>query len=67
MPRRGSNASIRRSTSLIAPDASIEVLAEGYDWSEGPVWVKDGGFLLFSDVPRNVILRWKQGEGSRAC
>jgi gluconolactonase len=50
---------------LIAPDASVEVLAEGYDWSEGPVWVKDGGFLLFSDVPRNVILRWKQGEGSR--
>jgi gluconolactonase len=50
---------------LIAPDAAVEVLAEGYDWSEGPVWVKDGGFLLFSDVPRNVILRWKQGEGSR--
>ena len=50
---------------LIAPDATVEVLAEGYDWSEGPVWVKDGGFLLFSDVPRNVILRWKQGEGSR--
>jgi gluconolactonase len=50
---------------LIAPDASVEVLAEGFDWSEGPVWVKDGGFLLFSDVPRNVILRWKQGEGAR--
>ena len=50
---------------LIAPDASVEVLAEGFDWSEGPVWVKEGGFLLFSDVPRNVILRWKQGEGAR--
>ena len=50
---------------LIAPDTSVEVLAEGFDWSEGPVWVKDGGFLLFSDVPRNVILRWKQGEGAR--
>ena len=50
---------------LIAPDAAVEVLAEGYDWSEGPVWVKDGGFLLFSDVPRNVIFRWKQGEGAR--
>jgi gluconolactonase len=51
---------------LVAPDAAIEVLAEGYDWSEGPVWVKDGGFLLFSDVPQNVIYRWKQGEGARA-
>ena len=50
---------------LIAPDAKIEILAEGYDWSEGPVWVKDGGFLLFSDVPQNVIYRWKQGEGVR--
>lgn len=50
---------------LIAPDAAVEVLAEGYDWSEGPVWVKDGGFLVFSDVPRNVIFRWKQGEGAR--
>ena len=50
---------------LIAPDATIEVLADGFDWSEGPVWVKDGGFLLFTDVPRNVIHRWKQGEGAR--
>lgn len=50
---------------LIAPDATIEILAEGYDWSEGPVWVKDGGFLLFSDVPQNVIHRWKEGEGAR--
>jgi gluconolactonase len=50
---------------LVAPDAAIETLADGYDWSEGPVWVKDGGFLLFSDVPQNVIYRWKQDEGAR--
>jgi gluconolactonase len=50
---------------LIAPDAKIEVLGEGYDWSEGPVWVKSGGFLLFSDIPQNVIYRWKQGEGAK--
>jgi gluconolactonase len=47
---------------LIAPDAKIEKLAEGFDWSEGPVWMKRGGYLLFSDVPRNVVLRWKEGE-----
>jgi len=40
----------------------IEVLGEGFVWSEGPVWVKDGGFLLFSDVPTNTIYRWKKGE-----
>ena len=50
---------------LIAPDAAIEILAEGYDWSEGPVWVKHGGYLLFSDVPQNVVYRWKQGEGAK--
>jgi gluconolactonase len=50
---------------LVAPDAKIEVLAQGYDWVEGPVWVKAGGFLLFSDVPQNVIYRWKEGEGAR--
>ena len=51
---------------LIAPEANVEVLAEGFDWSEGPVWVKSHGFLLFSDVPRNEIIRWKDGEGARA-
>jgi hypothetical protein len=50
---------------LIAPDAKVEILAEGYDWSEGPIWVKNGGYLLFSDIPQNVIHRWKQGEGAR--
>lgn len=50
---------------LIAPDATIEVLAEGFDWTEGPVWIKNGGYLLFSDIPKNVINRWKQGEGAR--
>jgi gluconolactonase len=49
---------------LIAPDAAIEVLAGGYDWTEGPVWVKDGGYLLFSDIPPNRIHRWKQGDGA---
>ena len=50
---------------LIAPGATIEVLAGGYDWSEGPVWVKDGGYLLFSDIPPNRIHRWKEGEGAK--
>ena len=50
---------------LVASDAVIEVLAGGYVWSEGPVWVKDGGYLLFSDIPPNRIHRWKEGEGAR--
>jgi gluconolactonase len=49
---------------LIAPDAVIEKLAEGFTWSEGPVWIPDGGYLLFSDVPRNRIHRWSPTDGA---
>ncbi len=48
---------------LIAPGAVIEKLADGFTWSEGPVWIADGGYLLFSDVPRNRIHRWSPTDG----
>ncbi len=48
---------------LIPKNAQIEVLASGFVWAEGPVWVKNGSYLLFSDVPENKVLRWKEGEG----
>ena len=48
---------------LVPRDARIEKLAEGFQWSEGPVWRKSGGYLLFSDIPSNTIFRWKDGEG----
>jgi hypothetical protein len=54
-----------RLDSLIPSDAEIEVLAQGFDWSEGPVWIPEGEFLLFSDVPTNRVYRWKEGEGHR--
>lgn len=47
---------------LVPRDATIEKLSDGYDWSEGPVWFKKGGYLLFSDVPMNTVFRWKEGE-----
>jgi gluconolactonase len=47
---------------LLAPDAKLEKLAEGFDWAEGPIWMKKGEYLLFSDVPQNVVYRWKEGE-----
>lgn len=49
--------------SIIAPGAEVEVLAEGFDWAEGPVWVEAGSYLLFTDVPRNVIWRWSEADG----
>lgn len=52
-----------RFDALIPPDAVLEKLAEGFEWSEGPVWVRDGGYLLFSDIPRNSVMKWQEGEG----
>lgn len=50
-------------TDLIDPEATLTELGSGYAWSEGPVWVEEHQFLLFSDIPNNVIYRWAQGEG----
>ncbi len=47
----------------IDPDTPIEIIAEGFDWSEGPLWVADGDYLLFSDVPQNTIHRWIEADG----
>jgi gluconolactonase len=48
---------------LVPEDAVIEQLAEGFDWSEGPVWIPNDGFLVFSDVPQNVAFKWEEGSG----
>jgi gluconolactonase len=48
---------------IINEDASIEVLADSFLWSEGPVWIDQGNCLLFSDVPANIIYRWSEKEG----
>ena len=47
---------------LVAPTAQIEKLAEGFVWSEGPTWFE--GAVLFSDVPENIVFRWKEGMKS---
>jgi gluconolactonase len=49
---------------LIPRDAKVERVAEGFTWSEGPVWVREDGYLLFSDVPENKMYRWREGEGA---
>ena len=44
--------------------ASVEQLATGTRWAEGPVWFGDGRFLLWSDIPNNRILRWDECSGA---
>jgi len=50
---------------IVPPGAEIEVLAEGFEWSEGPVWSTELQGLLFSDIPRNRVLLWREGEGAK--
>lgn len=47
---------------LIPRGAVIEKLADGFKWTEGPVWMP-GGFLLFSDIPNNAVMKWQEGKG----
>jgi gluconolactonase len=47
----------------VPTDAKIEVLAEGFDWIEGPLWMKNGGYLLFSEIPLNSIYKWDAKHG----
>jgi gluconolactonase len=46
------------------PLASVERLAEGCRWAEGPVWFGDGRYLLWSDIPNNRILKWEEETGA---
>ena len=48
---------------IVAPGEKIEVLAGGFDWSEGPCWIKKDGFLIFSDIPPNKIMKWAPKGG----
>ena len=48
---------------LLGNDAKLEVVSCCFDWSEGPTWDRKGGFVLFSDIPRNSVMKWKEGEG----
>ena len=48
---------------IIAPDTKIEKLAGGFQFTEGPVWVREGGYLLFSDPNNNLIYRWSEDDG----
>jgi gluconolactonase len=43
---------------LTVPIAEVEELYSGNRWAEGPVWFNDGGYLVWSDIPNNRMLRW---------
>jgi gluconolactonase len=44
--------------------SSVERLATGCRWSEGPVWFGEHRCVLWSDIPNNRILRWDEETGA---
>ena len=50
---------------IVSPNAKAEIIAEGFDWSEGPLWVEKYKMLLFSDVPTNSIFKWTPEKGKQ--
>jgi len=48
---------------IISANAKPEIIAEGFEWSEGPLWVEGQQMLLFSDVPMNTIYKWTEANG----
>jgi gluconolactonase len=50
---------------LVAKDAALETVADGFGFTEGPVWVDDGAYLLFSVVTGNRRYRWDEQHGAR--
>jgi gluconolactonase len=47
----------------ILSNATLETLASGFRWIEGPVWMGDAGCLLFQDLPNDRTMRWTEGLG----
>src|SRR4051794_25358014 len=47
---------------LLAKDAKVETIARGFIWTEGTAWNKAGKFLVFSDIPNNVVHKRQEGK-----
>src|ERR1700733_8943515 len=48
---------------ILKRDAKVEIIADGFKWSEGPLWIEQQKMLLFSDVPQNIIYKWTAAKG----
>ncbi len=48
---------------IIPPGEVPEILASGFEWSEGPLWLPEQDMLIFSDIPVNSIFKWSERDG----
>lgn len=49
---------------ILDASARIEVLATGFEWSEGPAWDRKNNYVIFSDIPRNSVIKWTHERGA---
>ncbi len=52
-----------RFADCVVPDGKAERLWTGGGWTEGPAWFDDWGYLVWSDIPNNLMLRWDEVDG----
>lgn len=45
---------------IIAPGVLPEIVADSFDWSEGPLWLPEQQILIFSDIPKNTVYQWSE-------
>jgi gluconolactonase len=48
---------------IIPPGELPELIAEGFEWTEGPLWLPEKDILLFSDIPQNSVFQWSEKDG----
>jgi gluconolactonase len=51
---------------IIAPGVLPEIVADSFDWSEGPLWLPDQEILVFSDIPQNTVYQWSEDDGLKS-
>lgn len=53
----------KKLSKLVNKDARIEIVAEGFQFIEGPLWVEKEQMLLLSDIPGNTVYKWTEAKG----
>lgn len=53
----------KKLSKLVNKDARIEIVAEGFQFTEGPLWVEKEQMLLLSDIPGNTVYKWTEAKG----
>ena len=53
----------KKALALLDTKEKLQTLATGFEWVEGPVWVEEGNYLLFSDIPTNTVYRYDHKNG----